>query len=238
MLSKKPETLLDLFHSTALSVKTSINQPDPQGKKSAQKQDYVLPWAGFSSWRNVRERLQHFEKTFKGKIVWAPFNDSMSNDGPMSLNAYPGRAFIERVTNEGDANLEAAALDHKGAMPKSPAEAAELWFGLSPASLAGDNDDDELRDIAKKKVTVSGWVGDANDHKDSIFDARDFGIGLTSAEMPTIILSLNRGNKKSKPWLTGKHGQGASSTFQYADLTMIASRKIGSKSVTFTFVQR
>src|SRR5215470_14590094 len=55
--------------------------------------------------------------------------------------------------------------------------------------------------------------------------------------MPSTILSLNRGNKKSKPWLTGKHGQGASSTFQYADLTLIGSRKTGSKTVTFTVIE-
>ena len=78
----------------------------------------------------------HFEKNFPGKITWAPFNDSVSNDGPMSLNAFPGRALVERVTNEGDANLEAKALDHTGAMPGSPFDAAALWFGLNPGALA------------------------------------------------------------------------------------------------------
>lgn len=235
-LDKMPTTPLELFRSLALTVKATINQPHPHNNKSPKKQDYALPWAGFSSWRDARERLGHFEKAFNGKIIWAPFNDSLANDGPMSLNAYPGRALIERVTNEGDANLEAAALNHKGPMPKSPAEAAEQWFKLGPGVLAGDNDD-ELRDIARKTVTVSGWVGNQADHKDLIFDARDFGIGLTSGEMPSTILSLNRGNKKSKPWLTGKHGQGASSTYQYTDLTLIASRKIGSKCAAFTFVE-
>jgi hypothetical protein len=55
--------------------------------------------------------------------------------------------------------------------------------------------------------------------------------------MPSTILSLNRGNKKLKPWLTGKHGQGASSTYQYSDLTLIASRKVGASTVGFTFVE-
>lgn len=236
VLRRMPETLEEIFRSVALPVMASVHQPDPRGKNSPKKQDYVLPWVGFSGWRNARERLAHFERTFSGKIVWKAFNDSTANDGPMSLNAYPGRAFIERVTNEGDANLEAAALQNNSVMPNSPAEAVQRWFGLGPDSLAGESDD-ELREIARKRVTVSGWVGDPSDHKDSIFDARDFGIGLTSAEMPATILSLNRGNKKSKPWLTGKHGQGASSTFQYSDLTLIASRKIGSKGVAFTFVE-
>jgi hypothetical protein len=237
-VAKLPETLLELFRAVALSVSTWIIQVDPSGKKGPKKQDYALPWVAFQTWRDARVRLTHFEKVFSGgQIIWKPFNDSVSNDGPMSLNAYPGRAFIERVTNEGDANLEAKALTHAGPMPSSPAEAAALWFQLDAAALSSGLDDAAARKRAQETVTVTGFIGDAKDHKNSIFDARDHGIGLTAAEMPSTILSLNRGNKKSKPWLTGKHGQGASSTYQYSDLTLIASRKIDAKSVAFTFVE-
>lgn len=236
-LTKLPEAPEELFRSLALTVTTSIMQTDPKGQKPPRKHDYALPWIGFESWRDARRRLDHFEKKFSGKVIWAPFNDSLSNDGPMSLNAYPGRAFIERVTNEGDANLEAKALTHEGPLPSSPAEAAAKWFNLDPNALSTGLDNEEARALAQKTVTVTGFVGDPKDHKDSIFDARDFGIGLTAAEMPSTILSLNRGNKKSKQWLTGKHGQGASSTYQYSDLTLIASRKIGAKTVAFTLVE-
>lgn len=230
-----PNTPVELFRALALTV-TPINQRY-NGDKSSPRQRYALPWAGFESWRDARVRLSHFEKTFDVTIEWAPFNDSTSNDGPMSLNAYPGRAFIERVTNEGDANLEAKALTHKGPMPGSPSEAAATWFGLDSTALTGSLSDDEVRDLAQNTVTVIGFVGDSKDPKNSIFDAHDYGIGLTAEEMPSTILSLNRGNKKTKPWLTGKHGQGASSTYQYSDLTLIASRKIGSKTVAFTLVE-
>jgi hypothetical protein len=235
-LPKLPETLLDLFRALALTV-TPDSEPNGAGNKYAKKQHYALPWAGFESWRDARLRLDHFEKRFAGNVVWAPFNDSTSNDGPMSLNAYPGRAFIERVTNEGDANLEGKALNHQGPMPSSPGEAAAKWFGLGAGALSTGLTNEEARSLAQKTVTVTGFVGDAKDHKNSIFDARDYGIGLTADEMPSTILSLNRGNKKSKPWLTGKHGQGASSTYQYSDLTLIASRKVGTSIVAFTLVE-
>jgi hypothetical protein len=235
-LSGMPETPEALFRAVALNVTARVDQPDPSGKGSTKRQEYCLPWAGFSTWRDARSRLGHFEKNSKLPVVWHPFNDSTSNDGPMSLNAYPGRAFIERVTNEGDANLEAKAAGQSGPMPSSPSLAAATWFGLDGHALSVGLDDNQLRAIAQNTVTVTGFVGNT-DHTDSIFDARDFGIGLTGAEMPSTILSLNRGNKKNKPWLTGKHGQGASSTYQYADLTVIASRKIGSSKVAFTFVE-
>jgi hypothetical protein len=232
-----PETIEDLFRSTAITVKSSINQPHPTGQKAPKKQDYALPWPEFKSWRDARERLVRFEEKYKGKIAWAPFNDSESNDGPMSLNAYPGRALIERVTNEGDAALEAKALENKGETPRSPREAVAKWFDLQPGSLATGLADETVRALAQSTVTVSGFVGDAKQDKNAIIDARDFGIGVTADEMPSTILSLNRGNKKNKPYLTGKHGQGASSTYQYSDLTIVASRKIGSKTVAFTFVE-
>ena len=236
-LSALPETPEALFHSLAFMARSSVSQPDPSGKRAPRKHEYALPWEGFESWRDARLRLSHFEKTFMGQITWAPFNDSVANDGPMSLNAYPGRAFIERVTNEGDANLEAKAFVHVGIMPRSPGEAVEHWYGLTTEALSIGLDNDQVRDLAKQTVAVVGFIGDPKDHKDSIFDARDYGVGLTAAEMPNTILSLNRGNKKSKPWLTGKHGQGASSTYQYSDLTLIASRKVGTNNVAFTFVE-
>lgn len=236
-LPAMPVTPEQLFRALGLTVSTQVMQPDPSGKKAPRKQEYALPWAGFGSWHDARARLDYFEKNTSAKVGWAPFNDTVSNDGPMSLNAYPGRALIERVTNEGDACLEAKANEHDGEMPKSPSAAVNLWFGVPSGALATGMDDTAARALAQETVTVTGFVGDAKDHKDSIFDARDFGIGLSAAEMPKTILSLNRGNKKSKAWLTGKHGQGASSTYQYSDLTLIASRKVGSTKVAFTLVE-
>jgi hypothetical protein len=236
-LAKLPESVAELFHTLAVPVRQCVDQPDPSGKRGTAKQDYSLPWIGFSNWKDARARLVHFEKHAKGRVRWSPFNDSTSNDGPMSLNAYPGRAFIERVTNAGDANLEARAQASSGSMPDSPMEAVERWFGLGPHALATGLTKEEALALAQKTVTVTAYVGDVKDHRDCVLDARDYGIGLTSAEMPGTILSLNRGLKKSKHYLTGKHGQGASSTYQYSDLTLIASRKVGSPKVAFTLVE-
>jgi hypothetical protein len=234
-LGKLPETPDDLFQSLGVTVTTTVNQPTAKG--SAKTQRYALPWIGFDSWRDARRRLDHFEKTCAGKIVWAPFNDSESNDGPMSLNAYPGRAFVERVTNEGDANLELAALTKNGGQPASPAEAVERWFGLEQGALSKRLSPTEVENLAKETVTVTAFVGDPKDPKDCVLDARDFGIGLSAEEIPKTILTLNRGLKKGKAYLTGKHGQGASSTYQYSDLTLIASRKLGATTVAFTLVE-
>src|SRR3712207_8199101 len=52
-LQKMPQTLQDLFRALALTVTTTVYQPDPTGKRSAKKQDYALPWSGFESWRDA-----------------------------------------------------------------------------------------------------------------------------------------------------------------------------------------
>ena len=187
-LPKPPEAPEELFAALGVTVKTTVNQPDPSSKGGHTKQQYALPWAGFTGWRDARQRLAHFEHALKPRITWAPFNDSVSNDGPMSLNAYPGRAFIERVTNEGDANLDAKAAAHTGPMPPSPAAAVAQWFGLGQGALATGLTDEQVEALSRVTVTVTDFVGDAKDPKDCVLDARDYGIGLTAAEMPGTIL--------------------------------------------------
>ena len=234
-LAGLPSTTEALLRSLAVTATQTIRQVGKDGKSATHH--YALPWIGFTDWRDARRRLDHFEKNFKGKIEWVPFNDSESNDGPMSLNAFPGRAFIERVTNEGDACLELKARNAQPPMPSSPAEAVAEWYNVKPGALATGMDEAAIRTFAQNSVTVTAFVGEAKDSKNCVLDARDHGIGLTGDEMPNTILSLNRGLKKSKPYLTGKHGQGASSTYQYSDLTLIVSRKVGAMKVAFTLVE-
>jgi hypothetical protein len=246
-----PETAAELFVALAETVEFEVEADEPvdadegtevaadgddDAEAGAQKRRYKFPWKGWTGWKDARARLNHFEAHYIGKVSWAPFNDSESNDGPMSLNAFPGRAFIERVTNCGDACIEWKASQDKTAPPATPAEAVERWFKLKPLALATGLDDKTSAALAKASVVVRTFVG-RNDAKDCIIDARDFGIGLLANEFPGTILSLNRGLKKTKPYLTGKHGQGASSTYQYSDLTLIASRKHGAQEVAFTLVE-
>jgi len=258
-LSRMPETPMELFialgDTVEFDVEVADTVADPASvdgelqtdaapddgdsdtdEVSRAKRRYKFPWLGWTSWKDARARLVHFETTNKGRVSWVPFNGTDSNDGPMSLNAFPGRAFIERVTNCGDACIDWKALSDATPRPASPAEAVERWFGLKPLALATGMSDKASATLAKVSVLVRTFVG-RSDAKDCVLDARDFGIGLTATELPDTILSLNRGLKKTKPYLTGKHGQGASSTYQYSDLTLIASRKQGSNEVAFTLVE-
>ncbi len=232
-LLKLPETVEELFQALALSV-----EHDGPGL-------YSWPWLGWKSCEDARDRLEHVLKHIVG-ATWRNFNDSDSNDGPMSLNADPGHAFNERVTNGIDAVIELylqllQLRNPKAPIPSSPREAIELCFGIKPGDLA-DAEELEQEHVVVSMYSTSGKSDKSGVYKsgpkNNVLDCRDYGIGMTAEEMPNTILSLNRGNKKYKPWLTGKHGQGASSTCQYSDITIIASRKYGTSEVAFTIVKK
>jgi hypothetical protein len=218
-LEKLPSTIEELFFSLAVTI---IHHGPGQ---------YAWPWVGWATSKDARQRLEHFEKSNPGRVQWVAFNGSESNDGPMTLNSCSGHAFVERVTNCGDTMLERKALTHKGTMPTTPLEAVRLWYGKH-------EDDVEDDDVPALPITIRMFSSGSKQARNNVLDARDYGTGLTAAEMPDTILSLNRGNKQHKLYLTGKHGQGASSTFQYADLTVIASRKMGTDEAAFTVVEK
>lgn len=231
-----PTNLKELFHALAVSV-----------HKSGSGTDYGHPWAGYVAaedggapcYKQARGRLDHFERNCTDKVEWVYFNDSASNEGAMSLNSDPGRAFTERVTNGIDACIELKILDCPGDKPRSPLEAVQTLWNIEPDDLVQGVSDGALRKLATDSVIARHYApSNAADKRDNVLDARDYGIGMTAEEMPGTILSLNRGNKKHKMYLTGKHGQGASSTFQFADMTVIASRKVGTDRVAFTIVEK
>ena len=70
-----------------------------------------------------------------------------------------------------------------------------------------------------------------------LIEVIDWGTGLSAAEMPGTILSLNESNKVQKPHLAGTYGQGGSATFASSELSLIASRAEGSEEIAFTVVR-
>lgn len=167
-------------------------------------------------------------------VAWHPVGDKINNKGIIEVSADPGRALVERVTNAIDAVLELEHDKHNGQpICMSPREAATAWLsvpreGLSKLSPA------ERRSLAQK-VKIIIQKGKTRQYR--IFQVRDFGIGISLEDMPKTILSLNESNKLSKHYLAGTYGQGGSATFNVSQLTFVASRKVGEKTVSFTLVK-
>lgn len=233
-----PESVEGLFESLAL---TEVI-PGP-----GQRVKPLREWKNEKSYLLALERLDYFERTMGDRVKWVPLDGKATNDGPTSISSDPRRAFYERVVNGIDAVIELALEKNWNpveALPKSPKEAVTRYFEIDGVSVDSDAlthglSDKQIEKFAKTLVVVRAFdKHNATIPNDQICDIRDFGVGLLPDNMPDTILSLNRGNKLNKPYLTGKHGHGASNTFQFSKLTVLVSRHYQSDLVGITVVKQ
>lgn len=183
----------------------------------------------------VSDLVNKFCEEHPAEVNWQPVGNRPNNRGTIDIGGDTGKMLVERVTNAIDAVLDAEFVRRNG-LPRcqSPREAAQRWLGVSPDGLHKMTIG-ERRKLADR-VIVTVHEGDSRDKR--TVDIRDFGLGLTSQQMPSTILSLNEGNKLNKFHLAGAYGQGGSSTFAASNFTLIASRSAtpGSGPVAFSLV--
>jgi hypothetical protein len=159
---------------------------------------------------------------------WVPVGGNESNYGVINIGSNPGLGLIERVTNAIDAVIEREAerrrRDNKAkrTAPMSPREAVEAWFAVPGGRLT--NIDEKTRQALADNISIKLLPG--RNRRTPSVEVRDLGVGLTAAEIPKTILSLNAANKISKPYLAGAYGQGGSTALAFSpEGTLIASRK-------------
>jgi len=184
----------------------------------------------------VRELVDAYVETQSSWVLWRPVGDRANNSGTIQGAGDPARALIERVTNGIDAVIERAYVEHNGKPEcNSPRAAAQAWFGVPSAGLHKLKNS-EVRRLAQDSVTLTLFPGDGRAKR--TVEVADTGLGLTAAQMPNTILSLNADNKSSKFYLAGAFGQGGSATFASADYTLIASRSVKTPdTIAFTIVK-
>lgn len=184
----------------------------------------------------VTTLVEDYCEAHSAAIRWRPVGDKPNNSGPIGVAGDPARALLERVTNAIDAVIERAHQEHQG-KPKcsSPREAVQTWFGI-PSQGLHKLADAAARKLAQEAVTVVLHEGEGPNKR--TVDVIDYGSGLTQAQMPTTILSLNAENKLDKFYLSGAFGQGGSATLSSSEVTLIASRSHKAPdTVAFTIVK-
>ena len=166
---------------------------------------------------------------------WAAVGGRENNVGTIGAGADPGRALVERITNAIDGVLERARHEHDGTPPcRSPREAASAWLGVPDTGIGA------LTRTARRALAEKIDVSITNDEGwgSCVVTIADEGIGIAPADMPRTILGLNESNKVDKLHLLGAYGQGGSSTFAAARLTLIVCRsQVDPTRVGFTVVR-
>jgi len=165
---------------------------------------------------------------------WRNLGDIEANYGRVHIAGSGAHTLIERVTNSIDAELEKHATEKKDLLNMSnPREAVSKIYNIKEGYLV--NLKEEMRQKIAKESGVEIFVKPKESRVNVVF--RDKGIGLTREEMPKTILSLNESNKFRKRFLMGQYGQGGSTTCAFSEFTLIISRKLKTKNVSFTIIR-
>jgi hypothetical protein len=168
---------------------------------------------------DVDDLIQKSTKIYGG-INLLPVGGRPNNAGIIEVSSDPALASVERITNAMDAVLEFYAAKG-GEIPKSPREAAQKWLGI-PSGGIKNLDNTQRRAIAEN---VSVTLCESGVPKHPTLIVQDKGIGIEAQDFLKTVLSLNEQNKSGKNYTMGTFGQGGSSTFVFAQATIIISRK-------------
>lgn len=157
-------------------------------------------------------------------LAWRFYGDNESNMSTINIGSDPARGLVERITNAIDAVLDREMAQRGGKEPSSPQEAAKKWFGRPPSTM-------DSGVFTWKGFSTDGYdrqvnvvLLDGDEPESPTLDILDSGIGLKPDEFPDTILSLHKGNKIQKQYLSGAFGQGGSTTLSFSDYTLIVSR--------------
>jgi len=170
-------------------------------------------------------------------LCWFPFGGREANIATINVATHAGRSLTERVTNAIDAVLE-DGYDREQKSEPTPRMAAEKWF-RRPQS----GPDTGLYQIDYTKSGLSKLLGvvllDSGFDDGPTIDVVDSGIGISNDRFPETILSLNENNKLKKSYVSGRFGQGGSSTLGFSEFVVIFSRsKHKPEEVTFTVIRK
>lgn len=148
--------------------------------------------------------------------------DQEANWSSLSSPAESTSIIWERPVNmlDGVIELEAERRGEFGC--KSPAAAAQTFFGV-PAAGLGEMSSSERDKLAKLSLVQ---VLDSDDsRRKPTLAFRDNGTGIATRDVPETILSLQKSNKLRKPYTHGIFGKGGSSACVFSDGTVIVTRK-------------
>ncbi len=157
---------------------------------------------------------------------WRPVGDREGNYGSINIGSDPGHALVERVTNAIDAVIEREAIRRlqmkkkPKAIPDSPREAVEDWFGVPGGRVANLPVQASKGAKGPKRQALADDVVirilDGSTKKQPTIEIRDRGVGLTPRLVPHTIVGLNETNKIDKPYLAGAYGQGGSTALAFS----------------------
>lgn len=169
--------------------------------------------------------LNHI-KSNPSVVRWAYFGGVPNNAGNIHLNAKPEASLGERITNGGDGCVAKEIYTGRAANMDSPIEIGEKLLDANRRNSPVDD----------RPVHVYFQGEYEKGAEKGTVDVRDFGIGIELDRMKETILRSKSGSKSHDSRYIGRYGQGGSTTFAFADLTVIFTRHVNSDKVGVALV--
>lgn len=122
-----------------------------------------------------------------------------------------------------------------GALPESPRDAAQKWFGR-PISGPDTGLFQGITVPTDKRISVI--LLESGRENCPTVDVLDAGVGIKAQDLKGTILSLQAGNKIKKRYQIGAFGQGGSSTLGFSEYVLVVSRHHESpEELAFTVIR-
>jgi hypothetical protein len=154
-----------------------------------------------------------------GGLKWANLGGRDDNVHTVQVATDPAAALVERVTNSIDAVIDLETI-RRGETPASPQEAAQKYFGIPKRGVS------EMPMTERQKVAEHIRVTNQESgiQEKPTVEISDAGTGQHPVVFPDTLLSLHKGNKKSKMHQMGVYNAGSAATYAFSPYTIIASR--------------
>ena len=180
--------------------------------------------------RDYLRSLPYFEERMIGHPKFQLGEDS--NAAVSLVGKCPFFTFNEDLTNAIDAIIARYMHENNIDFFPSPREALRRIFGTdTPFHLLDQGKKTKLQAIIGDQVVVRTYT-----HENTVSNSvRDFGIGVSSDDAAKTILGIFK-LSKDKPWTFGRFGQGRSTVYRFCEITVVASRKIGTDDLWFTLI--
>jgi hypothetical protein len=155
-----------------------------------------------------------------GGLTWKNLGGEEDNVHTVEVASDPAAALVERVTNAIDAMLDLEMERHSDA-PKTPRAAAELFFGVPSGGVSALSMPDRQR--LANNIRIANIESGKQDSP--TVEVQDGGVGQHPDEFEQTLVSLHRGNKKSKKHQMGVYNAGSAATYAFCSFVIIVSRR-------------
>ena len=191
-----------------------------------------MPWsAGLWGVEGLISLLENIEKDYRDLFSWGPCAVSSPLLDVDADGDAPIRALANTVVAAQNAVLERVLALQGPGFAETPTAAAKYL----PPHVVGVSDP-KVQQAFSPFLQIDNYAPRADAPYDNVIDVRDYGVGIAPSRLLDAIAAGHPYGNDVRPWLIPTTDLGRRS-WQFAAMTLVATRKQGSDEVAYTVIQ-